>query len=120
MAAPVFRMYREGDEVEINRVFEQVSGLVRSLDEWAWLYPPEVDGRVIVVAETGGEVVAHCAGTPLRVAVDGREPAAVGRSEATSRRLGAVKRRSASSLISSISTTSVPPGLSAAAQFSRS
>jgi hypothetical protein len=77
MAAPVFRMYREGDEVEINRVFEQVSGLLRSLDEWAWLYPPEVDGRIIVVAETGGEVVAHCAGTPLRVAVDGREPAAV-------------------------------------------
>jgi hypothetical protein len=70
-------MYREGDEVEINRVFEQASGLLRSLDEWAWLYPPEVDGRVIVVAETGGEVVAHCAGTPLRVAVDGREPAAV-------------------------------------------
>jgi len=77
MAAPVFRMYREGDEVEINRVFEQVSGLLRSLDEWAWLYPPEVDGRIIVVAETGGEMVAHCAGTPLRVAVDGREPAAV-------------------------------------------
>ena len=77
IAAPVFRMYREGDEVAINRVFEQASGLLRSLDEWAWLYPPEVDGRVIVVAETGGEVVAHCAGTPLRVAVDGRELAAV-------------------------------------------
>jgi len=78
MAGPtlVFRTYREGDEVAINRVFEGASGLVRSLDEWAWLYPPEEDGRVIVVAETGGEVVAHCAGTPLRVVVDGRELAA--------------------------------------------
>ena len=76
MATPVFRMYREGDEVAINRVFEEASDSVRSLDEWSWLYPPEVDGRVIVVAETGGEVVAHCAGIPLRVAVDGRKLAA--------------------------------------------
>jgi hypothetical protein len=73
MAPPVFRMYREGDEVAINRVFEEASGVTRSLDEWSWLYPPEADGRVIVVAETGGQVVAHCAGTPLRVAADGRE-----------------------------------------------
>ncbi len=77
MAAPVFRTYREGDEVAINRVFEKASGSMRSLDEWSWLYPPEADGRVIVVAETGGEVVAHCAGTPLRMAVDERELTAV-------------------------------------------
>jgi len=70
MAMPVVRTYREGDEVAIIRALE------RSLDEWSWLYPPEVDGRVIVVAETGGEVVAHCAGIPLRVAVDGRKLAA--------------------------------------------
>ena len=76
MAKPVFRMYREGDEVAINRVFEEASGLIRSLDEWSWLYPPEADGRVIVVAETGGEVIAHCAGIPLWVAVDERELAA--------------------------------------------
>ena len=72
MAAPVFRLYREGDEVAINRVFEEASGVARSLDEWSWLYPPEAEGRVIVVAETGSEMVAHCAGTPLRVAVDER------------------------------------------------
>jgi hypothetical protein len=76
MAAPVFRTYREGDEVAINRLFEEASGLVRSLDEWSWLYPPEADGRAIIVAETGGDVVGHCAGTPLRVAVDERELAA--------------------------------------------
>jgi len=76
MAAPVFRLYREGDEVAINRLFEEASGLVRSLNEWSWLYPPEADGRVIVVADSGSEVVAHCSGTPLRVAVDERELAA--------------------------------------------
>ena len=71
MAAPVFRAYREGDEVAM------ISALERSLDEWSWLYPPEADGRAIVVAEDGGEVVAHCAGIPLRMAIDGREVAAV-------------------------------------------
>jgi len=76
-SAPVFRTYREGDEVAINRIFEEASGLERSLDEWAWLYPSDVDGRVIIVAETGGEVVAHCAGIPIRVAVDEQELAAV-------------------------------------------
>ena len=76
MAASVFRLYRERDEVAINRVFEEASGVARSLDEWSWLYPPEAEGRVIVVAETGSEMVAHCAGTPLRVAVDERELAA--------------------------------------------
>jgi len=76
MEAPIFRMYREGDEVAINSVFEKASGSVRSLDEWAWLYPPEEDGRAIVIAETGGEVVAHCSGIPFRVVVDGRGLAA--------------------------------------------
>ncbi len=70
MVAPVIRLYREGDEVAIIRALEW------SLDEWAWLYPLESDGRVIVVAEDGGEVVAHCAGTPIRVAVDERKLAA--------------------------------------------
>jgi hypothetical protein len=76
MAAPVIRLYREGDEVAIIRVFEQASGSLRSLDEWAWLYPTEVDGRAIVVAETDGEVLAHYGGMPIRVAVDERELAA--------------------------------------------
>jgi hypothetical protein len=72
-AAPIFRAYREGDEDAINRAFAGEFGIRRSLDEWAWLYPAETAGRAIVIAETGGEVVAHCAGVPLRLAVDGGE-----------------------------------------------
>jgi hypothetical protein len=72
-AAPFCRVYREGDEVAINRAFTRESGVNRSLDEWAWLYPIEESGRTIVVAEADGEIVAHCGGAPLRLAVDDGE-----------------------------------------------
>jgi hypothetical protein len=67
------RSFREGDEAAILRFLDQTSGGARSLDEWAWLFPPEEGGRAIVVGERGSEVEAVCAGTPIRVAVDGRE-----------------------------------------------
>jgi hypothetical protein len=73
VAAPVCRGYREGDEVSINRAFARESGVKRSLDEWSWLYPAEETGRTIVVAEVDGDVVAHCGGVPLRLAVDDNE-----------------------------------------------
>jgi len=71
--APVFRAFREGDEVAINRAFASKFGVKRSLDEWSWLYPAEAAGRAIVIAEAGGEVVAHCGGAPFRLAVDDGE-----------------------------------------------
>ena len=71
--APICRDYREGDEIVINRAFARESGVKRSLDEWAWLYPAEETGRTIVVAEVDGDVVAHCGGVPLRLAVDDGE-----------------------------------------------
>jgi hypothetical protein len=73
----VFRTYREGDEAEILRTVNETSDVACTLDEWAWLFPPEEDGRVIVVGERNGGVAAVCAGAPVRVAVDGREWAAV-------------------------------------------
>jgi len=72
-AAPICRDYREGDEILINRAFARESGVKRSLDEWAWLYPAEEKGRTIVVAEVDGDVVAHCGGVRLRLAVDDGE-----------------------------------------------
>lgn len=72
-----FRPYLEGDEVGILQLLDKMSGVANTLDEWAWLFPPEKDGRVIVVGESNGEIKAVCAGTPVRVAVDGREWAAV-------------------------------------------
>ena len=72
-ATPIYRVFREGDEAAINRALAKECGVKRSLDEWAWLYPAEEAGRAIVVAEDGGEVIAHCGGVPLRLAVDDGE-----------------------------------------------
>jgi hypothetical protein len=72
-----FRAFREGDEAAILRILNEKSGLGCSLDEWAWLFPPEEDGRAIVVGELDDEVMAVCAGSPVDVAVDGSEFPAV-------------------------------------------
>jgi hypothetical protein len=67
------RAFREGDEKAILQVLNQGSERACSLDEWAWLFPPEEDGRAIVVGEENNEIVAVCAGAPVRFVVDGRE-----------------------------------------------
>ncbi len=72
-----FRSYREGDEAAILRTLNETSGLGCSLDELAWLFPPEEGGRAIVIGERNDEVMAVCAGAPVVVVVDGRELPAV-------------------------------------------
>ena len=67
------RRFQVGDEVAVNRAFESSRGVARSLDEWAWKFPPEAEGRAIVLGERDGEVLTHCAGVPVRFAFDGRE-----------------------------------------------
>ena len=47
------RLFQEGDEAPILRILNEGSGLGCSLDEWAWLFPPEEDGRAIVVGKSG-------------------------------------------------------------------
>ena len=68
-----FRAYREGDEPAILRTLNQKPGGECSLEEWAWLFPPEESGRAIVVGERDGEVMAVCAGAPVDFIVDGRK-----------------------------------------------
>lgn len=72
-----FRAFREGDEAAILRTLNEKSEGGCSLDEWAWLFPPEDGGRAIVVGERHGEVMAVCGGAPMGVVVDGREWPAV-------------------------------------------
>jgi hypothetical protein len=69
----VWRVFREGDEGPINVAFEEAHGVSRSLDEWAWKFAPEADGRAIVLAESDGKVISHCAGIPLKITIDGPE-----------------------------------------------
>ena len=72
-----FRLYREGDEAAILRILNEKSDGGCSLDEWAWLFPPEERGRAIVVGERDHEVMAMCAGALMSVVVDSREWRAV-------------------------------------------
>jgi hypothetical protein len=71
------RPLARGEEGALNDAFNGVFNQQRSLEEWAWKFPPEPDGRAIRVAECGGEIVAHYAGVPARVQVDGRVWSAV-------------------------------------------
>ncbi|HSN54757.1 MAG TPA: GNAT family N-acetyltransferase [Candidatus Sulfomarinibacteraceae bacterium] len=69
----VIRPFRPGDEGAVNDGFNAAFGLERSLDEWAWKFPPVDRGRLIMLAEVEGDLLAHYAGTPLRFTIDGRE-----------------------------------------------
>lgn len=56
----IIREYREGDEVEINRLFNEIFGTSRSLDEWRWKFSENpANARVIAVAESGGRIVGQ-------------------------------------------------------------
>ncbi len=73
MSEVELRPYRPGDEVVINRGFNEVFGLSRPLAEWGWKFPLEPGGRTIMLAWRGEELLVHYAGMPKRIAVDGRE-----------------------------------------------
>jgi hypothetical protein len=73
----LYRRFREGDEVRLNRAFNEVFRLDRPLAEWGWKFPPVDGGRTIMLALREDELLAHYAGLPCRLQVDGREwPAA--------------------------------------------
>jgi len=57
----LFRPYRPGDEDEINRLFNEIFHLKRSIDEWRWRFNPEHAGCAILVAEhrQTHEIYAH-------------------------------------------------------------
>jgi hypothetical protein len=71
-AEVVYRPFRVGDEEAVNRGFNEVFRLERSMDEWSWKFPAEPDGRLIMLAERDGELLAHYAGVPVRFSIDGR------------------------------------------------
>jgi hypothetical protein len=66
------RPFEPGDEVAINRGFNEAFRLDRPLAEWAWKFPASPNGRLIMVAEAGGEVLAHYAAIPTRIRIDDR------------------------------------------------
>ena len=66
------RAFEPGDEEAVNRGFNEAFHLDRPLDEWAWKFPADPDGRLIMIAEHDGEVLAHYAGVPARLQIEGR------------------------------------------------
>ena len=71
------RPYRAGDETAIltavNRARAASGEPERTLETWRWLFGDHPLGpRVVLGFDEGGEVLAQCAGIPLRARVDGR------------------------------------------------
>ena len=63
----VVREYREGDEVQINDLFNQVFQQKRTLMEWEWKFKenPHSDLHLITVAEDADKIVGHYASIPV-------------------------------------------------------
>jgi hypothetical protein len=64
------RPYEAGDERAINDGFNEAFRLDRSLDEWAWKFAPSPTGRLIMIAEQDGQVLAHYGAIPARFQID--------------------------------------------------
>lgn len=65
MPSYVVRHFRDGDEVEINRLFNQVFGTNRTMEEWQWKFRRNPAGAIHVeVAEEGGKLIGHYASLP--------------------------------------------------------
>jgi hypothetical protein len=62
------RLYRPGDESQINRIFEAAFHINRSLEEWRWKFQDNPLGKsIIVVGEIDNEIVAHIAAIPVGI-----------------------------------------------------
>ncbi len=69
------RLYKQGDEIGITRLFKEVFGRDMSLEEWRWKYTGRGSGKVysaVAVSESDG-IVAHYGGMPHRMIYQGRK-----------------------------------------------
>jgi len=77
LAEVEFRLFEPGDERAVNDTFNEVFSLSRSLAEWSWKFPPRPEGRPIMLAFAGDELLAQYAGTPVVFQINDAEwPAA--------------------------------------------
>jgi len=69
------RLYREGDEIGITKLFHEVFGREISLEEWRWKYTGEGNKKVYsaVAIDERDRIVAHYGGMPHRMIYQGRE-----------------------------------------------
>lgn len=67
------RLFQPGDEATVNETFNKVFGTSRPLAEWLWKFPPDTDGRAIMLAFSEGRLLAQYAALPAVMRVDGNE-----------------------------------------------
>lgn len=66
------RPFKTGDEIFINRSFNEVFGTNRSIEEWRWKFRPDENGsRIMVAVDDNNEVLAHYASTNTDMWIDG-------------------------------------------------
>lgn len=67
------RPYEPGDEVSINKGFNQVFGLNRTIEEWRWKFRPDENGsRIMVAVDENNEVLVHYGSIMLPMWIDGK------------------------------------------------
>ncbi len=71
----IVRLYQEGDEYGIVKLFKEIFGREMTLDEWRWKYTGRGNKKVYssVAVNECGEVVAHYGGIPHRMTYQGKE-----------------------------------------------
>ncbi len=68
------RLYQNGDEQQIVRLFEEVYGKPLTIEQWRWKYLGQGNLRVLaaVALNEQDEIVAHYGGIPVRMIFRGR------------------------------------------------
>ncbi len=71
----VCRMYEEGDEHGIVKLFNSVFSREMTLREWEWKYRAHGNKRIcsVVLEDKGTGIIGHYGGLPLRMIYDGEE-----------------------------------------------
>lgn len=89
------RAYRPGDEQAILAGFHAAFGVLRTLEEWRWSFPPlEGTPTVEVATDAAGRLVAHYAAIPVALRQAGRQILAGQVVDVfTRRKLGLFRRR---------------------------
>lgn len=66
----LIRPYQKGDEFNINKSFNKVFGLNRTIEEWYWKFQPDIEGsRIMVAVDDQNEVLAHYAVTTVFIKI---------------------------------------------------
>jgi hypothetical protein len=71
------RDFRDGDEGEINELFNSVFVRRRALNNWYWKFTRNPEGSSMVNAVDGSGIVGHLGGLNRQVAVRGKEHSAL-------------------------------------------